>query len=289
MTKSRAGLALLLLAAGCVSVEEAPVQKAVIQENQRTVLVAFAPPGPFVLEDDSKGESAAKAIPGLALVVQSAQDDRDLDNSNDLRTYLPRWDAAAAVLERAREELAKTPHKGRWVSAEEAELSSSTLKDLNGAANVIEWRKKYFDNAPLPGRDYAKLLILDDALVYELNVAPGVLQDGEGNATPALWAVHRLYRAKTMRQLWRREDVVRDEGAKRLLYDFKVNPNDLLQSWKALAPRLASAVAASYAGGLSNRPLQGSQPGGLAPVAPAASPFGQPAQPGQPGLSPIPQ
>lgn len=279
----------LLFVAGCVSVEEAPLQPAAIAREQRTVLLAYQAPGPFVLELDSKAESAAKVVPGLALAVQAAQDERDLAASKDLQMYVPRFDAAAAVLKTAAPAFAKTAHPGKWVTPEQAELSTGTLKALNAAPDVVEWKRLYYDPSPRPGRDYARLLSLDDALILELNIAPGVATDGEGGASPAVWGVAKLYRANSMRQLWRHEEVMQDDSKKRLLYDFKVKPQDLTDAWKELAPKLADQLAASYAQALAGVPSgAGSSPAGAAPMGGGLPPTsGMPNTSGQPGTSPF--
>lgn len=251
MTRRCAPLVLAAALGGCVSLEEARVQPAAIASGQRTIVLVFPAPGPLVVELDSKAESAAKAVPGLALVVQEAQDERDLANSQDLQQYLPKWDAAAAVLGPALEKLPQTPHKGRWLDGAQAEFSTGTIKALNVSKNLIDWKRKYYDAAPKHGRDYGKMLELYDALIFELNVAPGVTTDGEGGATPTLWASAKLFKAQTMRQLWRKEESVEDPAAKAGLYDFKIEPKKLVAAWTALAPQLAEKVAAAYAQALS--------------------------------------
>src|SRR5579884_2174114 len=90
-------LALLPLIAACVSVEEAPLGRTAVQKGQRTILLVYPAPAPYVGEDQTKGETAAELIPGLGLVVSDAQNQRDLEASKDLQPYVPRsFDAAAA-------------------------------------------------------------------------------------------------------------------------------------------------------------------------------------------------
>lgn len=302
-----ASLTLLVLLAGCVSVQETPLAKDAIQKGQRTVVLVFAAPGPTLAEDDSKGETAAKLVPGLGLVVQDAQDQRDLSASKDLQQYLPPFHPTGAFSASALSELGKTPAAGRWMDAADAGLSPEKLRELNKADDVVDWRRKFATisyEPRTPSRDYSKLLELDGAMVFEINVSYGLEADGEGNETPALWSVARLYNASSAHRLWRHEEKVldADPAAKKLLYDYERDPAELERRWTALLPRLAQQTAAAFARsemgmsepvlpetpaapgpGLPGQPTAGAAPGTpgyVAPVNPAAAPYTQPVAPG---------
>lgn len=240
-------LAALFLGA-CVSLEETPMTKGAVAPGQRTVLLVYASPGPVITESDSKVETAAKIVPGLGLVVQSAQDERDLAASKDLQQYLPDWDPREAFYPLLAQELKSSGHPGRFVSPEEAELPSDTLKRFNRSENVLDWRLRYYledPERPTP-RNYSPILSLDDAVIFEVNFAYGAASDGEGNATPNLSAVTKLYRANTMKTLWRHEDSVEDKAGAKTLYEFKLQPQDLMGKYQKLMPLLAQKIAASY-------------------------------------------
>ncbi len=243
---------LLPLLAACVSVEEAPLGKNAVEKGQRTVLLVYPAPGPVVGEADSKGETAAKLIPGIGLAVQGAQDDRDNAASKDLRQYLPPFDAATQFYAPMLAELQKTPSEGKWTTAEEAGFSTVTLRAFNQADSLSDWRHKYDQISyehETPARDYSKLLDLDDAMIFEVNLSYGLLGDGEGNYAPQVSGTARLYRASTMRQLWRHEEtaVDGDAAARKMLYDHKTAPVELVRRWKALLPQLAQKLAADFA------------------------------------------
>ncbi len=234
-----------LALAACVSLEEAPMPRGAVRPGQRTLLLVYASPGPWLGEADSKVETAAKVVPGLGLAVQAAQDERDLARSKDLQQYLPPWRPEEALASLLRTELASSGHPGRLLSPAEAELSAEALGELNKAQDPLDWRRRYLEEGAL-SRDYSRFLSLDDALVFEVNLAWGASSDGEGNLSPCLSAVARLYRAGTMRLLWRHEDSAEDPAMAKTLYDFKTRPQDLLGSWERLIPGLAQKIAASY-------------------------------------------
>lgn len=238
-----------LIAAGllgaCVSIEEAPMTTGAIQKDQRLLLLVFPAPGPIVSEDDSKGETAAKIMPGLALLVTEAQDQRDLKTAQDLQQYLPAWDPAAAFLPAFKSQVSALGQPGKLIAAEETELPADTWVRLNQSSDSLDWQHRYF-SLPLGhavARNYSSFLALDDALVLEVNLAYGLNSDGEGLYTPTAKAVTKLLRASTMRQFWRHEDSVSDKAAARALYDFKVKPEDLIFAWKRLLPLLGAQVA----------------------------------------------
>lgn len=248
--RTRRRLAPLLVApilGACVSLEEAPLPRGAVSPGQRTVLLVYSSPGPVITELDSKAETAAMILPGLGLLVQSAHDDRDLAASRDLQQYLPAWDPAGKFHPLLARELATTGHPGRFIGAEEAGLSPAELSGWNKAEHYLDWRRRYFqENPELPApRDYSKNLSLDDALIFEVDLAHGVERDGEGNAAPNLSAAVRLLRASTLRTLWRREMAVEDKAGARTLYDFKVEPDDLIAKWEKLMPALAGKIAAA--------------------------------------------
>lgn len=306
MTKARlsgalllAALAILPLLSSCVSVEEAPLGKNAVQKGQRTVLLIYPSPGPLVVEDESKGEVAAKLIPGISYAVQGAQDEHEVAASKDLQQYLPPFDAAGAFEEAALAELKKTPSEGAWTTAQEAGFSTAALRGLNVSTDVADWKRKYEGQAyehETPVRDYSKMLELDDAVVFEVNLSYGLSADGEGSGTPDVSAVAKLYRANSMRQLWRHEEDLPDPDplAKKLVYDYKRDPAELERRWKALLPQLAKNIAGAYARSILGLPEPSAAPAPASTIPPlfasTPTPAGYPAQPGQtvsmPGAAP---
>lgn len=299
--KSLLPLGLALAFPACVSLEEAPMAKGAVQPGQRTVVAAYVAPGPSIAESDTKVETAAKILPGLGLVVQSAQEDRELAASKDLQQYLPDWKPLEQFHPLLMHELSSVNYPGRFVTPAEAELSSDTLKAFNKADNLLDWRLRYVIESPerpVP-RNYASILSLDDALILEANLLYGVASvpgDMEGNMSPTLTALVKFYRAGTMRLLWRHEETVEDKAGARSLYEFKVEPNDLVSKWQKLLPQLAQRAAASLGAQLTGIPLPpptGAQPPApsfppSAPQAPATpkNPFQPLAQP-QPQIQPV--
>lgn len=224
------------------------MSKGAVEIGQRTAVLVFPSPGPEIIELDTKIETAAKFVPGIGLVVQGAQNERDLAASQDLQKYLPKWRAQETFYPLLMKELGTSGHPGRLLSAEEAGITPAALHEFNQAENLLDWRLRYYiqnPNRPVP-RNYSKLLSLDDALILEVNLAWGVNTDGEGNATPALSGVIKLVRANTMRTLWRHEETVDNKEGTKTLYEFKAQPQDLISKYEEMMPDLAAKLAQSY-------------------------------------------
>ncbi|MBI4377124.1 MAG: hypothetical protein HY549_11830 [Elusimicrobia bacterium] len=243
---------LILLASSlgaCVTLEEASMSKGAVQSGQRLIVLVYPSPGPLLSEQDSKVESAAKVVPGIGLVVQSAQNERDLEASKDLQRYLPAWKPAELFFPLIMRELQGIGQPGKLTTAEEAEIAPDMLAKFNQASDLLDWCSRYYWNTPGASglsRNYSKLLSLDDALILEVNLAYGASTDGEGNAVPTLSAVTRLLKANTMRLLWRHEDMVEDRAGMRTLYDFKVDGRDLVTKYERLMPQLGSKIALNF-------------------------------------------
>ena len=238
-----------LVVGGCVSLEERPMTQGAIQKDQRLIVVVYSPPGPLIVELDNKGETAAKIIPGLGLVVKDAQDQRALKLSQDLQQYLPRWQAAPSFYPLFLEKVKAMGQPGAVVEPQDAGLPPDAWPKFNRAKDVLDWQLRYFIRQPdgVVSRNYSGYLQLDDALVLEVNVAPGLESDGEDNFSPNLKAVTRLLRVSSMRELWRHEDVVEDKAIVKTLYDYKVSPGDLVYAWQRMLPQLASMVVDNLA------------------------------------------
>jgi len=216
-----------------------------IQKGQRVLLVVYAPPSPAILESDSKAETAAKIVPGLGLVVKDAQDSHALKEAQDLQRYLPGWNAAAIFRSSFTLQLDQLGQPGKIISPTDTTIPAAAWYRLNGASDVNDWQAKYYTQVPGQSeitRNYSAFLELDDAVVLEINLLPSLATDDEVTYTPSLSAVTKLYRANTMRQLWRHETTVSDTGG-RTLYDFKVKPGDLIYAWNHLMPQLGSQIA----------------------------------------------
>lgn len=258
-----------------------------IQKDQRLLLLVFPAPGPFISEDDSKGETAAKIVPGLALLVTDAQDQRDLKAAQDLQQYLPAWEPAGTFFAAFKEQVDALGQPGKLIAAEETDLPADTWVRLNQSADALDWQRRYF--SPLPGhavaRNYSRFLKLDDAVVLEVNLAYGLNSDGEGLYTPMAKAVTKLLRASTMRQFWRHEDFVSDKAAARSLYDFKVKPGDLIFAWKRLLPLLGAQVAENLGKNLVLAKVPVSRPPASSVNLSTSGPSGLPSGPGW-GLPP---
>lgn len=258
-----------LLLGACVSLEEAPMAGQAISKDQRVLLVAYHPPSPFIVEDDSKAETAAKIVPGLGLVVKDAQDERDRKASLDIQQYLPRWNPSELFLSTFTLQLARLGLPGKVVTWADTTVPPAARARLEKANDVNDWRDKFYEQVPgqIPARNYAPFLELDDAVVLEINLAPTLETDGEGNFTPALRSMTKLVRANTMRQLWRHENKLNEPGAARTLYDFKVKPDDLIYAWKRLMPMLGLKIVDDLREALqaANVPLRPPEPSYAAP------------------------
>lgn len=235
---------LLLGLGACVSLEEAPMAARPLSSKQRLLLVVYASPGPTLSEEDSKGETAAKIIPGLGLVVKDVQDQRDLKLSKELQQYLPAWDPAGLFESAARKQVESIGTPSKVIGPADTGIPADAWPKLNAAADVLEWQQKYFlpQREGAPARNYSRFLQLDDTVVLEINLAYGLHSDGENGYTPSVRAVTKLLRANVMQPLWRREDVVSEKEAAKSLYDFEVSPDLLVSAWKRLLPPLSAKV-----------------------------------------------
>lgn len=236
-----------------------------ILKDQRTVVLVFAGPGPVMSQEDNKAETAAKITPGLAYIVQSSQDERDLASSRDLAQYLPPFEAAKEFAAELDKVLASVGHPGKFLSPAEAGIAKEQLDAFNKSSDLLDWRLRYYiqnPDHPVP-RNYSTLLELDDALIFEADLAYGVAQDDQQNATPTLTAVVKLYKAGTMRLLWRHEAALEDKPGQRLLYDFKRDGGDLIKKYRRMMPALAQKLGDDY-----KKELQGA--GLYLPARPAA-------------------
>lgn len=274
----------LLLPAACAMVDEPRLTPTSVFPGQRTVVLVYPSPGPWVIrEADTKPESAAKILPGLGFLVEAAQDERDLGVSNDLKQYLPRWTPVELFTPLLIEGLAKAGYPGKLLYHYQAELATETVRGFNRAKDVLDWQKTYYDDEPdRPlARDYSKLMALDDAVILEVNLRYGCIGNDDGNMVPRLSAYSRLLRAGTMKPLWRREATVEDLPGAKSLFEFQTLPLQLIDRWKGLLPTLASKVvedmrASALASlGVSSATVQvpGVWPGARppAPMAPAVS------------------
>ncbi|MBI5883214.1 MAG: hypothetical protein HZB91_08925 [Elusimicrobia bacterium] len=261
--------------AGCVSLDEAPIPSGAVRPDQRTAVVVYIAPGPWVTqEQDTKAESAAKILPGVGQFMQSVQDDGDLKASNELRQYYTVWPGAAVFRETLAAELRKAEYPGIPVSWESAGAPAHVFERFNRAENVLDWRKRYFLASQLDLRnlrDYSQVLEFDGHLILEVNVQYGLMNNAEGNSYPSLQAFSRLYRANTMKLLWSRSDLVDDKTEPRNIYEFKASPALLSEKLDKLSLPLAASIAAALRAALPAAPLPDSPPapGEHAPATPA--------------------
>ena len=279
--------ALTLFCGACVTLNEPVLTPQAIGKDQRTILLVFPSPGPWVITDsESKAEAAAKMLPGISFVVQSFQDDRYKAASDTLRRYIPHWRPGELFEPLLLKELARAGFPGHFIPAAETELDTATVRAWNRAADTLDWQTRYFygDPAlPLP-RDYSRVLSLDDALTFEVNLLPYVAADDDGNMVPTLSASTRLLRCQTMHLLWKHEDKAEDTANARSLYEFETLPQQLVDRWKGLMPGLAAKVSgslytalhpgstATYSGAVSNISAPAaSTPTLTIPAAPVAS------------------
>src|SRR5262249_12026661 len=144
--------------------------------------------------------------------------------------------------------LATSGHPGKWLTPGLTDVSTDTFRRMNAASDLADWRRRYLADAVggAPPRDYSSILSLDDALIFEVNLAYGLATDGEGNGAPALTAVVAMYRVNNMKRLWRHEETATDAAGTRSVYDFKLQPQDLVAKWEKLMPTLAQQVAIAY-------------------------------------------
>ncbi|MDD5629531.1 MAG: hypothetical protein PHU21_10740 [Elusimicrobia bacterium] len=259
-------LALALFCSACVSVGEPVLAPESLPPGQRTILLVYPAPAPWVITDsESKAESAAKMLPGLSYAVSSFQEDRYKAAADTLNKYVPGWPSGALLEAALLRELPRARFPGSFVPAAEAEADTATLRGWNRAKDVLGWQNRYLNPDPLQPhpRDYSRFLPWDDALVLEVNLLPMLAADDDGNMIPTLTASSRLFRCQTMRLLWQHEDKADDPASARTLYEFETLPQQLLDRWKALVPALATKISGSLYAALN--------PGALPLAAPAAS------------------
>jgi hypothetical protein len=265
-TIRKLGLLLLsLLCGACVTLNEPALTPQSIGKGQRTIVMVYAAPAPWVIPDsESKAESAAKMLPGLSFAVQSFQDDRYKTASENLRKYVPPWPAKELLEEELFRALPRVRFPGSFVPVAEASVDSATLRLWDRASDTLDWQNRYLYPDPLAPhpRDYGRFLPWDDALVLEVNVLPQLTADDDGNMIPTLIAASRLLRCQTLHLLWKHEDKADDPPQARSLYEFMTLPQQLLDRWRGLVPALAEKIAGSLFAALNpGASLPGSSPG----------------------------
>jgi hypothetical protein len=239
---------LLLFGGACVSLDTPALTPQAIGKGQRTILMVYPSPGPWVItESESKAEGMAKTLPVFSFVVQSMQDDRYRTASDTLQKYLPPWKPAELLEPKLLDELGKSGFPGKFIPVAETDQGTATVRLWNRATDTLDWQNKYFygdPSQPFP-RDYSRIMDWDDALALEVNLLPYVAADDEGNMVPTLGASTRLFRCQTMHLLWEHQDVVDDKSAAKSLYEFETLPQQLMDRWQALVPKLAATVSTS--------------------------------------------
>ncbi len=249
---------LAIFCGACVSMNTETFSKQSVEPRQRTIVVIYPSPGPWVVsESESKAESASMTLPLLSAVVQSYQDSRDKEASAGLAQYIPPWHPEKLFAPHLMEALAKTSFPGRFIPAAESELDTATLRGLNRADDALDWQNKYFlaDSGQTQARDYTKILSLDDALVFEANLIPSVAADDDGNMIPTLSLSSRLVRCQTGHTLWRHEAKAENKEAARSLYEFKSIPQELVGRWIMLMPVLSLEAANGLRVALGEAPI----------------------------------
>ncbi len=286
-------LALIPACGACVTLNEPVLTPQSVGKDQRTIVMVYAAPAPWVITDsESKAESAAKMLPGLSFAVQSFQDDRYKEASEKLRPYVPPWRARELLEAELLKSLPRVRYPGSFVPVAEASVDTGTLRLWDRAADTLDWQNRYLYPDPLAPhpRDYSRHLPWDDALVLEVNLLTQLTADDDGNMIPTLISASRLVRCQTLRVLWRHEDKADDPAAARSLYEFMTLPQQLLDRWRALVPALAEKVASSLNASLhQGAPLPAAGKGAPSPEgAPPQLPQGTavpPAAAPAPGLS----
>jgi hypothetical protein len=183
------------------------------------------------------------------MIVKDVQDQHNTKSSQELQQYMPGWNAGADLDGIIRAQLTSIGPPSPVIAPADSGVGPAVWAEMNRAADVLDWQMRYFIKQPdlaAPSRNYSKFLSLDDCVVLEINFAytlESTEVEGQPLYAPGARAVTKLLRANTMHQLWRHEnDVVAANTAARTLYDFKSRPNELLAAWKALLPRLSTAV-----------------------------------------------
>lgn len=241
-------LAAVLAVGGCVPIEEARIPQGALRPDQRTAIVVFLSPGPWVTqEEETKAESAAKFLPGVGQLMQSVHDDQDFKVSNEFRQAYANWPNGATFSTVLAEELRKTGYPGTLVTWQEAGAAAPVIERFNRASDVLDWRRRYLVASPLDLkhlRDYSTILELDGHLILEVNLEYGLANNAEGNVHPVLGCVGRLYRANTMKLMWSRSETARDKSEPKNIYEYKVAPQILSEKFDQLMPALAQSIAA---------------------------------------------
>ncbi|MFA6317438.1 MAG: hypothetical protein WC943_08465, partial [Elusimicrobiota bacterium] len=268
-------LTLAFAAGGCVSLDEPQIPAGAVRSDQRTAVIVYAPPGPWVTQDeDTKAESAAKILPGVGQFMQSVQDDSDLKTAKELRQYYETWPGLESFHGALTAELRRAEYPGTPVSWAETGAPAHVLERFNRSENVLDWRRRYFLASQLDLRslrDYSQVLELDGHLVLEVNLQYGLMNNAEGNSYPFLSSFSRLYRANTMKLLWSRSDSTDDKTEPRNIYEFKSSPSLLSEKLAKLAPGLAASIAGALRTAMSTASADpaSAAPGAPAPGAPA--------------------
>jgi hypothetical protein len=252
-----------------VSVGETVLAPQSIAKGQRTILIVYPAPAPWVItESESKAEAAAKMLPVFSYVATNMQEDRFKTASATLNKYVPRWPARDLLEAALLKELPKTDFAGHFIPVAEADPDTTTLRSWNRSTDVLDWQNRYLTpdpNLPEP-RDYSRYLPWDDALALEVNLLPLLAADDDGNMVPTLSATSRLYRCQTMHLLWQHDDKVDDPSSARTLYEFETLPQQLVDRWQALVPALAAKISGSLTGALHPVTSTNTAPGGMAPA-----------------------
>jgi hypothetical protein len=246
-------LALALGCGACVSVGEPVLEPQSIAKGQRTILMVYPAPAPWVVTDsESKAEAAAKMLPVFSYAVSTFQEDRYKAAADTLNKYVPRWPARDLLEAALLKELSKTDFPGHFIPVAEADPDTATLRGWNRSTDVLDWQNRYLTPDPtLPHpRDYSRVMPWDDALAFEVNLLPMVAADDDGNMVPTLTATSRLFRCQTMHLLWKHEDTVAVSSGSRSLYEFETLPRQLVDRWQELVPALAAKISGSLYGGL---------------------------------------
>ena len=201
-------------------------------------------------ESNSNIEQAAKVVPGLGLIYNAGQTERDLEASRQLAAGLPPWQPGPLFESSLREELAKVALPGRLLSAAETGVSESILASLNSAGDIVDWQRRYFLPQPdragtPPSRAYSMSPELRESLVLEVNLGYGAPSDGKGQWTPTVTAVARLVRGSDNGALWRHEERLDDKSAMRPSRAYLAQPAELEARLQALLPSLARGVASA--------------------------------------------
>ncbi len=265
-----------LLASACVSVQSLPDPRGALKPGQRLVVAVYPSPGPWIIDaSDSKLESAAKISP-VGVFMQGFQDEHTLSVSKDVQQYLPRPHLGLEVHDALLQSLRQTVSSKTVQTTLEAGIVPDQLVAWNRAKDQLDWRLRYYGpdpDAPAP-RDYARALMLDDALVLDVNVSYGTTATDDNKILPYMSAASRVYRGDTSRLIWEHEDEVSDATSSSTLAEFKIQPWELTGRLEKLAPALGEAVSTSFtkaflvATATANALSGGSKPhdGGLVPM-----------------------